>query len=197
MKDCRYCQSPLKEEDVICPFCGYDSKTDTISPSFRQSPETLKKMERVKDRKRIRESGGIDPRVKKFAYVGLAVVTFSVFYKYSFNVSGLVNQASSIFSNIKIDEIMKGKFDWKKLKTGSKTEMISLKSFQAPTKVIRPKGLTVEGILFDPNGKSFATINGNVLAEGDTIGNVKVNKINKDSVEVTADGVNKILEVSH
>lgn len=40
----------------------------------------------------------------------------------------------------------------------------------------------LEGIIFDPGGKSYAVINGNVIAENDLVGNFKLKEIKKDKI---------------
>ncbi len=40
----------------------------------------------------------------------------------------------------------------------------------------------LEGIIFDPGGKSYAVINGNVIAENDSVGNFKLKEIKKDKI---------------
>lgn len=42
--------------------------------------------------------------------------------------------------------------------------------------------IQLEGIIFDPSGKSFAVINGNVLAENDSVGNFILKEIKKDRI---------------
>lgn len=197
MKECSYCKRLLQEEDAICTFCGYDPKTDTISPSFRPqtaSAENLGRKTQLKDKKEIRAGHGIDPKVRNFAFIGFAVVVFSVFYKYNFNLNGVVSEIKHNFAKITTGKFLTGKF-YKKYKTSEKIEWIDVRSFEGTKKAIRDKDLLVEGILFDPNGKSFVTINGKVVSEGETFDNITIKKINVNSVELIVDGKSKIIEV--
>ena len=56
------------------------------------------------------------------------------------------------------------------------------------------QGLRLESILFSETRK-VAVINGNVVAEGDSIGRTKIIQISSDSVKVNRDGKSKILEL--
>jgi hypothetical protein len=198
MRECFYCKRPLREEDTICTFCGYDSKTDSVSPCFREktASEDLRKKSKQKDKK---GKFTIDPKIKKFAFIALIVVIFSIFYKYSFNLSPVVADVKLTFAklkNIKIGKFIMGKPQKKKDKTGEKVQQwVDMSSFEGVKKAFRSKDLVVEGIFFDPNGKSFVTINGKVLSEGENFENILVKKINIDSAEVIVNGKIKIIEV--
>ncbi len=34
-KKCRFCGKFIKQEEAICPFCGYNSQTDSYDPAFK------------------------------------------------------------------------------------------------------------------------------------------------------------------
>jgi len=55
--------------------------------------------------------------------------------------------------------------------------------------------VSLEGIFVDTSGKNSAIINGKVVFEGDNIGDIKVEKINKDSVDISANGLKKNVKV--
>jgi len=198
MKECRFCKRPLKEEDAICAFCGYNPKTDAIDPSFKPQISSVEKRSGwIKEKKLISAVFGVDPRIKKFAFVGIVIILFSIFYKYNFDI-GLVGQEASNF----LKEIKVGKFViWQPKKKESKgidkTELIDVRSYEAPQTISRDKNknLMLEGIFFDHRGRSFVTINGKIIAEGESIGNLTVKNINNDSVEVIIDGEIKILKL--
>ena len=53
---------------------------------------------------------------------------------------------------------------------------------------IKPTEIIVGGILVDGNGKKSVIINDNVVSEGNNIGDIKIDSINKDSVDITLKG---------
>jgi len=187
MQECHYCKKTIKEEDTICPFCGYDHKTGTVSQQV--TSENTQKRSQIKEQKAASKGNGVDPVVKKFAFIGLGIVLFSILYKYNFNINIIAYEISDIFGRVT------GKPNKKKDKTSEKIELIDVRSLKIPKKAIRYKGLEVEGILFDPAGRSFVTINGDVIPEGGTSGNITVQKIHKDSVELIVNGKSQIIEV--
>ncbi len=190
MKECRYCKKPIKEEDAICVFCGFDHTTGMISSNTAMT-ESQKKAQ-IKVQKAAIKSPGIDPRVKKFAFIGLAIVIFSIFYKYNFDINNIMSEAKHLFTKLTMGKSAKGKN-----KTSEKIELINIKSFEATKKTKRYKDVVVEGVFFDPNGKSFVTVNGNVLSQGESAGNITVKEINKNSVELIVDGKSRIIEVEN
>jgi len=56
-------------------------------------------------------------------------------------------------------------------------------------------GITLDGVFFDPNGKSSAIINGKVVSEGSKVRGVIVDKINKDSVDILVNGEKKNIKM--
>ncbi|MBN1794444.1 MAG: hypothetical protein JW844_05715 [Candidatus Omnitrophica bacterium] len=48
--------------------------------------------------------------------------------------------------------------------------------------------LNLEGIAWDSGGEGIAIINGNLVKEGDKIGNITIVKITKEGVQVEIDG---------
>jgi hypothetical protein len=174
----------MNDEEMSCVYCGYDFKTDTINPSLVKS--TPKKGIRE-----VRASGdakGIDPRVKKFAFIGIAIIAFSIFYRYRFDVTGFIH---SIRQLIPVTASAKGKTVKRQDKKNEKVGLLNVKFFDGSKKIKKTDGLTVEGISFFQTGKSVVIISGRVLFEGESIAGVKVMKINKDSVEVIINGENK------
>ena len=192
MKECRYCKRPLKEEEIICTFCGYDHKADTISQSFKRKAAARKKEERTR-----LAGGGIDPRVKKFAYIGLVITVFSLFYRYNFNINTMWSEARQSVSKTKIGKFLidRGIPLRKKAKVTQKIELIDVRSYQGPASTTANKESKIEGIFFDPDAKSFVTIQGKVLSEGESLGSITVKKINRDSVEVMVDGESMVVGV--
>jgi hypothetical protein len=188
VKECNYCKKLIKEEDAVCPFCSYDPKTGTLSQQV-SSVKSLEKQVRINENKVTGRVFGVSPVVKKFVFISLAIVLFSILYKYNFNINIIMSEINQTFARIT------GKPYKKKGKTIEKIEWVNIRSFKDSKKPIRYRDLTVEGILFDPNGKSFVTVNGEVIPEGESLGNITVKKISKDSVELIVDGETKIIEV--
>ena len=56
---------------------------------------------------------------------------------------------------------------------------------------IESPNIALDGIFVDANGKYKAMINGSTVSEGSDIGGVKIDKINKDSVDVIVNGQKK------
>jgi len=55
--------------------------------------------------------------------------------------------------------------------------------------------ILLEGIFVDANDKYKAMINGNPVSEGNNIGTVKIDKVNKDSIDITVNGQKKNIKV--
>jgi hypothetical protein len=202
---CRGCQEALTEKDPYCPFCGYDAKTDTVNPAFK--PDTAKSKQAKKPI--YGGGGGIDPRIKKFAFAGAVLLIFSVLYKYNFNLGLVIADTKSIMlmkagkAALKVagkknpaSKNAAGKQVPAQGEQDVKLEWSDVKAFQASPRADAPKGLLLEGIFFDPAARSFATINGQVVSEGEAVQGATVTKIEKYSVELVADGKRVVLAVN-
>jgi len=194
-KECRYCKKPIKEEVAVCSFCGYDHKTGTMAETEAGLVKSLEEKVKTREKGSASKIFGVDPKVKIFAFIGLSIVIFSVFYKYNFDIKGVMSEANQVFYRIKSGAFFTGKSKKEKNKANQKIELMNVKSITTPKKSLQPGALAVEGILYDPTGKSFVSIEGNVIAEGAAFGDVVVKKINRDSVELIVKGENKIIEV--
>ena len=194
MDECRSCQKPLTEKDAVCLSCGYDPKTDTINPSFKLQPAGPEK--KIKIKRHAPPGSGLDPRVKLFAAVGVAILIFSILYKYNFNVS-LVAAKINHLIRLKTTKTSghETKSASKEEKKEVRLEWSDVEDFQSSKDASQYKGLVVEGIFFDPAAKSFVTVNGQVVSEGESVQGVTVNKIGKNNVELLVDGERKILSV--
>jgi hypothetical protein len=105
MKECNFCKGVIKDTDAFCKICGYDPKTDTISPNFIPlSEQQMIKIQNKKNASFFR--AGISPGVKKFVFIGLAVLVFSIFYKNNFDIGNVVADLNHSFTMVS-----KGKFD--------------------------------------------------------------------------------------
>jgi hypothetical protein len=125
-------------------------------------------------------------------------VVFSIFYKYNFNLRGVVFEINRLFDRlniVKFVQTISGK-KTDKAKGYEKIELINVRNFEEPKRITPYKDLVVEGICFDSAGKSFATINGRVISEGDSFENVTVKKINRDSVELMVNGEARVLGIN-
>ena len=140
---------------------------------------------------------GVSPGVKKFAYFGLAIVIFSVFFKHNFNAEGIKAEVNLIFTKAQ-GRLMPGKAKKAKSKHKqgegiNKAELVSVIDFDGSQKPDTNKDLKVEGIFFDSDGSSFVVLNGKVISEGQSWMGVTVKKINRESVEIIANGESRIL----
>jgi hypothetical protein len=163
MIKCKCCDALIKE-DTFCPLCGYDPKTDTISASFRQSAASSQKGKR---RIEAQERSSIGPGVKMFAFVGLAVVIFSILYKHNFNLNGAMLEVKQAWDNgvIKASKIIPKEFG---IKEGSKT--------------FNPTKPFVVQAVFWGVAEPQAVINNRIFNIGDVIEGAKVVQINKKGV---------------
>ncbi len=199
MKECQYCKEQMKDEDVVCIMCGYDHKTGTINNAFKEQMAKERGVREKAQRKKekLQNKGrGISPGVKKFVFIGLIITVFALFYKHNFNISSVVSEISQSLAKLKKFKFSETKTKDKKDNKPEKIELTDVNSFKGNNKPLRKKDLKVEGIFFDPQRKSFVSINGQILSEGESAGDVAVKKINRDSVELVIGGENTILKVN-
>lgn len=194
MKECRYCQKPLKDEESICTFCGYDYKTGAINQSLKPKISPGKKINEKEKKAQSREAG-VNPRIKNFAFIGLGIVMFSIFYKYNFNIDLATSEIKYLIAKLKTNRFVAQKIKTQKEKSNKPMELLNVESFDGSKKISKSKEPVVEGIVFNPEGKSFIIINGNVVSEGEAVDNITVKKINKSSAELIIDGESKVVEV--
>jgi hypothetical protein len=190
MNLCRFCNQPLRGEGAICIYCGYDPKTDRVDPNFKAHPEKLLKKEIARTRK------GIDPRVKSFAFWGVVLVLFSILFKYNFRFGAIMFDLNQVVARVKQGKPPVGKVEDRRLKRDGLFEWQSVRGYLSPQDQKKYKEMVIEGIFFDPSGKSLVTINGTVVAEGEYFKTVLVARIKRDSVEVVIDGETLSLSVN-
>ena len=122
MQECRFCKETIKDNEGFCHYCGYDPATDTIRQDFVPSPQALKS----RTKKRRAEAGpAVGSGVKKFAFIGLAIVVFSVFSKNHFNPAYVAAEVKQFFVLLS-----KGKFTLWKQKPGSKIQWVDMRDFR-------------------------------------------------------------------
>lgn len=181
----------MNDEEIICVVCGYNHKAGVIDNAFKTRMASIRK----RREKTQNEPRGIDPRVKKFAYIGLIITGISLFYKHNFDVTSVVSELSRPLAKLKKFQSSGDKSKGKKGPKIDKLELIEIKSFEGNKKPLNKKDLKIEGIFFDPSGKSFIAIGGKIISEGQSLDNIIVKKINKDSAELIVEGEIKILKL--
>lgn len=189
-KKCTYCSKYIRKEMTVCEYCGYNFQTGALDPHFKPgSPSDA------------RAKGKIAKRLKVFFAAVLFIATFVVLYN---GIGGKSDFLNSLASNI-MERLQN--LNWKKetkasvhtsgkknkpLVTFSQVTLLDKTAIEK-----RKKFLVLEGIVYTYGGKSFITINGEVLTEGDTIASVEVGKIRENSVELLLpNGESKTLEIS-
>ena len=185
MDTCHYCGRVLKDKDNICPHCGYNSKTDTLTPSFIPKKDSINN---IKDEKKI------SPGVKVFALIAIIVLIISLSIKYNFVIGEIKAKAKMFFSG---DNSKASKVKQNNAKNGQAQAVVftDVRSFQPSEEKLQRKDKKIEGIFYDAVKKSYCVINGQLLSEGDTFQGIAIKRISKDSVEVVEDGKIKILRV--
>lgn len=122
MQECRFCKGTIKNGDPFCKYCGYDPKTDRMSPDFIPTGQPVKPL----NKKAVSIfSAGISPGVKNFAFIGLAILIFSILYKNHFNINNVVSEVKYYFTMIS-----KGKFKIGESKRSKKIEWIDVMTFE-------------------------------------------------------------------
>ena len=190
MKKCRYCGKYIKYEVAICEFCGFNGDTGALDPTFEPGVK-----------KDVKAKGAIVDRLKAIFATLFFIVAIIVLYNAIWGRNDYLKSfASDIMQRL---ENLKPKATTKtpSYSSGGKTkEFITLLKVTLPDKAAlekRNKFLTLEGIAYVSGAKSFITINGEVLTEGDTIASVIVGKIKESSVEfLLPNGEAKSLEIS-
>ena len=123
MQECRFCKEKIKDRDPFCKNCGYDSKTDTVNPNFVPPARPIN----TNRKRRVSMfSLGISPGIKKFVFIGLTILIFSIFYKNHFNIENVAEEVKHYFTMIS-----KGDFKvWEQKKSErKKIEWIDIKTW--------------------------------------------------------------------
>jgi len=190
MKKCRYCGKYIKYDQVICEFCGFNCDTGTLDPTFDPGAK-----------KDAKAKSAIADRLKAVFAIVFFIIAIIVLYNAIWGKSDYLKSfTSDIMQRL---EDLKSRVATKTRPNSSdaKTkEFITLLKVTIPDKAAlekRKRFITLEGIAYAFGAKSFITINGEVLTEGDTIASVIVGKIKESSVEfLLPNGEAESLEIS-
>jgi hypothetical protein len=184
MKICRFCEKVIGDQDEICGNCGYNPQTDTMTAAFV-------KKESKKDSGR--KEGILSPGVKTFVIWGMAVVIFSLGIKYQGKLGDILWKVkNTILGN----RVAKSSQVPEKTKPIKAIRLIDVRSYKASVDKTAGKNRRIEGIFYDPQGKSYVMINGQLISEKGNFGNMVIEKINRNSVEVVEDGNHQVLTVN-
>lgn len=177
MRICRFCDEKIGDHEKICGNCGYNPQTDTMTTSF------------VRKNKKVGAGGKqkiLNSGVKSFAFWGMIIIIFSLGIKYQGKIGDIIWKARNKSSPVS-----------RKANRYKTTKLIDVRSYKAPADKSQGKNRKIEGIFYDPQGKSYVMINGQLISEKESFGNMVIKRINNDSVEVVLDGKEKILKVNN
>lgn len=176
MRICRFCEKVIADQDELCGNCGYNPQTDTLTASF------VKKEGKKESRQK---QGMLSPGIKSFVFWAVIIIIFSLGVKYQGEIRDIVwklknksTQASG------------------KTKQNKTVGLTDVRSYEVSMDKTAGKNRKIEGIFYDPKGKSYVVINGRLISEKESSENMIIKKINRDSVEVIQDGEEKVLKVN-
>ena len=184
MKICRFCEKVIAPLDEICGNCGYNPQTDTMTASF------VKKDKPVGF---LRKQRKLSPAVKSFAFWGIILSVLSLGIKYQGKFGDFVWNAKNVFLGSQAGKSAQSSGKTVPAKT---TRLIDVRSYKAPVNGAIGNDKRIEGIFFDPQGKSYVIINGQLVSEKENFAGWFVKKINSNSVEVVEEGKEKLLKVN-
>jgi hypothetical protein len=182
MKTCRYCEEKISDQDEICANCGYNPKTDTLTAGFVRKNKPV-----------IKKQMAVGPGVRNFACWGGLIIVCSLGVKYQGKIGDAFWEAKNILLGNKITKSARASV--KSVKNVVPTRLTDVRSYQAPADKILRGASKVEGIFYDPQGKSYVVIGGELFTEGENAGKMAIKKINQGSVEVLENGQKQLLKV--
>ncbi len=185
MKICRFCQEAISDQEEICGNCGYNPKTDTLSAGF------VKKEKKLSGGKNNRK---ISPGVKVFVSWGIIITVFSSGLKYQGKIGDIIWETKNFLSGNKMKKNNPASQEANQNKIA---RLIDVRSYSPASEKSLEKDRRVEGIFYDPQGISYVLINGQLVTEKESLGNLVIKKINSNSVEVTEEGKEKTLTVNN
>ena len=145
MKNCRFCNEVIGDRDKICGNCGYNPQTDMMTASF------------VKKKQKVvcgQKQGILSSKVKSFVFWGMAVVVFSLGIKYQGKIGDIIWKAKNKSAQVS-----------KKANQNKTIKLIGVRSYKGPADKSTSKNIKIEGIFYDPQGKSYVVINGQLISE--------------------------------
>jgi hypothetical protein len=166
----------IGDQDKICGNCGYNPQTDTMTTSF-----VKKKQKAAFEQKQ----SILSPGVKSFVFWGMIIIVFSLGVKYHGKVGDIIWKAKNKSAQAS-----------RKASQNKVIRLMDVRSFKAPVDRTVGKNRKIEGIFYDPQGKSYVVINGRLVSENESYGSMFIKKINSNSVEVLQDGKKQVLRVS-
>lgn len=137
-----------------------------------------------------------------FAFAGLAIVVLSLGVgRFNLDVQSLMSGINGALSKLQKEGIPQNFLHTSEPKNtkneSGRAGLLPLSEFKADANLEKYKGaVVVEGILFDAGGKSFVTLNGKILSEGENYRGAIIKKINQDSVELVIDGETRVLKIN-
>ncbi|MFH0918690.1 MAG: hypothetical protein V1830_06120, partial [Candidatus Omnitrophota bacterium] len=120
MKICRYCNEEIAERDEICGNCGYNSQTDTMTPSFVKKEKKAK----IEPPEKI-----ISPGVKSFVFWGMMIIVFSLGIKHQKKIGDIIWGAKNIFLGNKVSKFAQAST---KAHRDKIIKLIDVRSYQVP-----------------------------------------------------------------
>lgn len=174
MKTCCFCKEEISDQVQICHYCGYNFQTDTLTPDFSRKAKIKNKGKK----KRL-----VGPGIKAFAFWAALIIISSLIFKYYGKLGDLALEAKDFFKKDK------------KIKVNQSVGLLGVKSVKVSEEKFKSEEIKIEGIFYDPKGRSYVIINNQLIPEGESFAGISIKKINKDSVEVVQDGVAKNLSV--
>jgi hypothetical protein len=184
MMICPFCEAVIGDQDKICGDCGYNPQTDTMTKSFVRK----KKAVVVEQKQRM-----LSPKIKSFVFWGIMIIVLSLGIKYQVKIGDLVWKAKNILLGNKVNSSAQASG---KAQPNKVLGLRDVRTYQAPADKSLGKNKKIEGIFYDPQGKSFVMINDQLISEQMNFGDMLIMKINHDSVEVVQDGKKKVLRVN-
>jgi len=178
---CRFCNQSQINKGKFCLLCGYDPKTDTISPLFKAKLKVQNKPLKSKS----------SFFVKIFVLFGVIMTIFSVFYKNNFNIPSVINNGKELLRMVNYGEFVH---------IGPKGKSLITNRTQTESEGARSKAsagrLIFGGIFYAPDNQSYVIINNQVLKENEFFEGILVKKIYRDKVEVEINGESRILKAN-
>jgi hypothetical protein len=134
----------------------------------------------------------VSPGVKGFAFWGMVLIALSLVFQYQSKILDFAWGAKDLLSGKKIKKSAASKVGAGQ----NTTRLLDVRSYRVPVdkKVLKDK--KIEGIFYDPQGKSYVVVNDQLVSQGESFAGMFIERINPDSVEIVEDGNRKLLRVN-